>query len=233
MTAGERSVSSMSKRIDIIQLTSRVEDRSIVADEQQVALSELAPHIKGLQLRANEVLMLAAVEAGTAAQLTQLAQLVASEKIQTERLVDAMFTRRTVSAQAAQQAQRNADARQELIDEFGLHSGEQVADLSGSRARNRFATASRWLAEGRIFAVEHLGSRAYPAFQFGTDGNPRPVIQRVLKVLESYGLDGWETALWFTTATGWLDDRRPVDLLIGAADDVVAAAAQTFDVLGV
>ncbi|MED5813442.1 hypothetical protein VST63_13855 [Mycolicibacterium sp. 050232] len=177
--------------------------------------------------------MLAAVDAGTAASITQLAQLVASEKIQTERLVNAMFTRHTVSAHAAHQAQRNADARQELIDEFGLYSSEQVADLSGSRARNRFATASRWQAEGRTFAVDHLGGRAYPAFQFGTDGNPRPVIRRVLKVLEPYGLDGWETALWFTSATGWLDDRRPVDLLVGAADDVVAAAGQTFDALGV
>ncbi|MEN4397286.1 hypothetical protein ACNQR7_29695 [Mycolicibacterium senegalense] len=55
----------------------------------------------------------------------------------------------------------------------------------------------------------------------------------MLKVLAPSGLDGWEIALWFTTATGWLDDRRPVDLLVGAADDVVAAAAQAFDALGV
>lgn len=225
-------MSGMSKRIDIIRLTTRDDDRSLAVDEQKIALAELGPHIKSMKFGANDVVMLAALEAGKAAELTQLAQLVASEKIQTERLVNAMFTRRTVSAQAAQQAQRNADARQELIDEFGLYSGEQVADLSGSRARNRFATASRWLADGRIFAVEHMGTRAYPAFQFGTDGNPRPVIQRVLKAFEPYGLDGWETALWFTTATGWLDDRRPVDLLVGAADDVVAAAGQTFDALG-
>ncbi|MBU9766062.1 hypothetical protein FR943_19725 [Mycobacterium sp. TNTM28] len=223
----------MSKQIDIIRLTSAKDDKSILVDEQQVAFSELVPQIKELNPGANDVVMVAALEAGTAGQLTQLLQLVTSEKIQTENLVNAMFTRRTVSVQAAQQAQRNADARQELIDEFGLYSGERVADLSGSRARNRFATASRWLAEGRIFAVEHLGARAYPAFQFGTDGNPRPVIQRVLKVLEPYGLDGWETALWFTSRTGWLDDRRPVDLLVGAADDVVVAAGHAFDGVGV
>lgn len=224
-------MSGMSKRIDIIELTSRTDDASIAVDQQQMAFTDLASHVKNLQVGANEVVMLGALETGAAVLLAQLAQLVASEKIQTERLVNAMFTRHTVSVQAAQQAQRNADARQELIEEFGLYSGEAVADLSGSRARNRFATASRWLAEGRIFAVEHLG-RAYPAFQFGTDGQPRPVIQRVLRAFEPYGLDGWETALWFTTATGWLDDGRPVDLLVTAADDVVEAAGHAFDEVG-
>ncbi|OMC05693.1 hypothetical protein A5733_18615 [Mycobacterium sp. NS-7484] len=39
-------------------------------------------------------------------------------------------------------------------------------------------------------------------------------------------------ALWLTSATGWLDGRRPVDLLVGAADHVVAAAGQIFDAVG-
>lgn len=226
-------MSGMSKRIDLIELTSRTDGAAIAVDQQQIAFTDLAAHVKNLQVGANEVVMLGALESGAAVLLAQLAQLVASEKVQTERLVNAMFTRHTVSVQAAQQAQRNADARQELVEEFGLYSGEEVADLSGSTARNRFATASRWLAEGRIFGVEHLGARAYPAFQFGTDGQPRPVIQRVLRAFEPYGLDGWETALWFTTASGWLDDRRPVELLVTAADDVVEAAGRAFDEVGV
>jgi hypothetical protein len=47
-------------------------------------------------------------------------------------------------------------------------------------------------------------------------------------VFEPHGLEGWELALWFTTASGWLDDQRPVDRLAGAPDDVVMSAERTF-----
>jgi hypothetical protein len=69
----------------------------------------------------------------------------------------------------------------------------------------------------------------FPGFQFGTDGHPRPVIGRVLEVFEPYGLDGWETALWFTTASGWLDDQRPVDMLTREPEQVVEAARHAFE----
>ena len=122
------------------------------------------------------------------------------------------------------QALRNAQARQELFEEFGALDSEQVARLAGSTAKNRSATASRWVASGQLFAIQHRGRRYYPAFQFDDNGRPRPAIMRVLEALRPFGLDGWEIALWFTTATGWLDDRRPVDLLDADADGVVAAA---------
>jgi hypothetical protein len=85
-----------------------------------------------------------------------------------------------------------------------LRGSDQIADLAGSAASNRSATASRWLAAGKIFAVNHRGARLFPNFQFGTDGHPRPVIAKVLEVFEPYGLDGWESALWFTTRSGGL-----------------------------
>lgn len=222
-------MNNMSEKIEFIDLTSMLEEGTVLAERQHVSTPrELAAHIKNLPLGANQVLVLAALETGAAEQLAQLTRLMIQNKLQTERLVSAMFTRNTVSPAAAQQAQRNAEARQELIDEFDLYDSEQVANIAGSSAKNRSATASRWLADGRIFAVEHFGARLYPGFQFGTDGHPRPVIQRVLQAFEPYGLDGWETALWFTTASGWLDDKRPVDLLTTAPDDVVEAAGHAF-----
>jgi hypothetical protein len=42
-------------------------------------------------------------------------------------------------------------------------------------------------------------------------------------------LDGWETALWFTTASGWLGDQRPVDLLTREREQVVEAARDAFE----
>jgi hypothetical protein len=68
-----------------------------------------------------------------------------------------------------------------------------------------------------------------PLIGFGTDGRPRPVIAGVLEAFEPHGLDGWEIALWFTTASGWLDDKRPVDLLTREPDQVVDAARHTFE----
>jgi hypothetical protein len=163
-----------------------------------------------------------------AAQVAQFAQLAVHNNQMTQRLINAMFYQNTVSSVGAQQAQRNTEARQLLIDEFGLLDSEELAKHAGSKAKNRSATASRWLADSQVFAVEHLGQRYFPAFQFGADNRPRPIVRRVLEVLEPYGMDGWQTALWFTTATGWLDDQRPVDLLATAPDDVVAAAGQLF-----
>ena len=75
----------MSNRIDIIELTSRSGD-----NQRRIALAEVARSLEGLRMGADEVLMLAALESGAAAQLTQL---VSSAQVQTEQLVNAMFTR--------------------------------------------------------------------------------------------------------------------------------------------
>lgn len=48
---------------------------------------------------------------------------------------------------------------------------------------NLSQTAYRWRREGRIFAVTHGGTDLYPAFQFGDDGQPRPIIAEVLAIL--------------------------------------------------
>jgi uncharacterized protein (DUF2384 family) len=50
-----------------------------------------------------------------------------------------------------------------------------------------------------------------------------------LEHLRAAGLDDWQAALWFANPTGWLDDRRPVDVLAGEAEAVETAAAQFND----
>lgn len=216
--------------IQFIDLTPTGEGaaKALVVPEAATA-SELAAAIEEIRPEAEEVVVVAANHS-VATQVTRLAAVLVQSEEQTARLVDAMFVPgRTVSPATARQALRNAEARQELIEEFGLFDSDQVAEAAGSTAANRSATASRWLAAKRIFAVNHRGARLYPSFQFGTDGHPRRVIARVLEVFEPYGLDGWETALWFTTASGWLDDQRPVDLLTREPEQVVEAARHTFD----
>jgi hypothetical protein len=143
-----------------------------------------------------------------------------------ERMIETMLPPLPVllpSPVAVLQARRNAEARAALLREFGALTSTQVADLAGSRAANRAALANRWKQEGRIFSVNHRETILYPAFQFDPEGRPRPVIAEVIRTLGSKSMD-WELALWFTTNIGWLDGRRPVDLLDSDAAAVAGAA---------
>lgn len=127
------------------------------------------------------------------------------------------------------QARRNAAARVELLKEYGGLKASEVADLAGSTASNRSALATRWRKEGRVFVVSHQGTVYYPMLQFGEDGRPLPLVADVLEVFAPMVMGEWEVALWFTARNGWLDDRRPVDLLAEAPEAVLDAARHEVD----
>jgi hypothetical protein len=129
------------------------------------------------------------------------------------------------------QARRNSEARREFLEEFGALTSAEVATAAGSTASNRSALANRWRSEGRAFAVTLHDILYYPGFQFGEDGRPLPVIARVLEALGAEGPSDWEIALWFARRSGWLGDRRPVDLLVEEPDLVVEAARRQFSEL--
>lgn len=122
------------------------------------------------------------------------------------------------------QARRNAEARQAFLDEIGALTSEQVAALAGSRAANRRATAHRWQAERKLFAVTHQGQTLFPAFQFDPEtGRPKPTVAEVLAVLAP-AMVGWALALWWVTPIDLLAWARPVDRLDTAPTEVVEAA---------
>ncbi len=213
--------------IDLISgLSADAKVSVVVADATKVdAVVAALKRVQG----ADQIVVVAGAQPLTA-RIADFTRVLATIDLQNERLVDAMFTlARTASPAAVSQQQRNVEAREELADEFDLLDSEDVASAAGSTARNRSATASRWLGEQQIFAVDHRGAKLYPGFQFGKNGRPRPVIKQILELFAPYGLDGWETALWFTTATGWLEDKRPVDLLTKAPAEVVDAARHAFE----
>jgi DNA-binding CsgD family transcriptional regulator len=140
-----------------------------------------------------------------------------------EVVIDAMLPDAVPSPAEAWHAQQNAQAREELLREFGALTPEQVADRAASTAANRSALASRWHSEGRILGVPWHGRTLYPVFQF-LDGRPNPTVERAAVTLRERGLSGWALALWFLTPSGWLWDRRPVDLLEEDPERVIAAA---------
>lgn len=116
------------------------------------------------------------------------------------------------SRAAVLQARRNAEARMELLREFGFLTAEQIAE-GRSRATNRSAMAGRWRAEGKISGVEWKGRVLYPGFQFDEQGAPLPIVAMVLAALPRDRMSDWEVALWWTAANGWLSGDRPVDWL--------------------
>jgi hypothetical protein len=134
--------------------------------------------------------------------------------------------RGSLSAAAVLQARRNAEARRNFLEEFPALTSSEVADAANSRAANRASLANRWRDEGKVFAVRLGEQHLYPAFQFNAHGRPLEVIAGVLKRLSEGDLNDWQTALWFTSPTGWLGGHRPVDLLNDQPDAVVEAASR-------
>lgn len=147
---------------------------------------------------------------------------------QLERVVDALLPAEVPSAAAVWHAQRSAEARAALLREFGAWSAAELADRAGSSAANRGALAFSWRTSGRVVGVEWHGRTVFPAFQFTADAQPRPELAVILRHLRRADMTDWQTALWFVTETGWLDDRRPVDVL-DEDPAAVEAAAANFD----
>ena len=168
--------------------------------------------------------VLDALEAYVRSLQTRLGRLVSDQRT-LERLLDALTPDEEPPAPAVVlQARRNVHARKRLLDEFGAFKSTEIAELAGSTAENRSATANRWRQEQRIFGVRHHDTVYYPGFQFGEDGRPLAVIRDVLESLAPGRLTDWEVALWFTATTNSLGDRRPVDVLREDPDAVVEAA---------
>lgn len=96
----------------------------------------------------------------------------------------------------------------ELVAEFGAVPADQI----GAPAE----------APVRVCADE--GRVIYPRFQFDHEDQVLPVVSEVASALASLDLTDTQLACWFVTRTGWLEDRRPVDLLQSAPGEVLMAA---------
>ena len=139
-------------------------------------------------------------------------------------VLDAMLPPVSVLSDAATtQLLWNAKARADSLKEFGALTAAQIEEIRGVHTANPHATVSRWVKEGRLFAVDSADGRLFPGFQF-RHGAPRTIIARVLAALAGQ-LRNWDILLWFTGPSGYLDGARPVDRLSDSPDAVVAAAA--------
>jgi hypothetical protein len=147
-------------------------------------------------------------------------------------LVDVLSPSQPVPPPATvEQARRNAEARAAFLAEFPTLSSSEVANVAGSRSRNRAALAHGWRKQNRIFAVPVGREQRYPLFQFDSEaGEPKAAVAQVISLLRSAGLGGWQIALWFSGTLARLDDRRPVDVLDIEPERVIEAAGTVQDI---
>jgi hypothetical protein len=96
----------------------------VVPEATPATALDLADAIKLIRPEGEELLIVSADHA-LATLVVQMTHLAAQNKLIATRLVDAMLAPGSpVSPASARQAQRNAEARKELIDEFGLRESD-------------------------------------------------------------------------------------------------------------
>lgn len=122
-----------------------------------------------------------------------------------------------------EQAHRLAALKTELLAS-GAFTYRALADGRDATpaAIRQFVRRAR--DRNELFTVDHDGEKLVPAFLLSADLEPRPEAQRPVSVLRECGEDGWALWAWFASPSGWLDGRRPLDLLADMPDLVGDAA---------
>jgi len=124
-------------------------------------------------------------------------------------------------------AESTASLRREFLEEVPVLGSAEIHANAGFPGANPSQTVHRWRKQGKIFAVTHGGRDVYPAFQFGQDGRPLPIIGEVLEILKRDAeRTDWDNALWFAGETGWLDGKAPMDCLQSDPAGIKRAAEQ-------
>lgn len=117
-----------------------------------------------------------------------------------------------------------ATLRHDFFQRFETATTRELADLTGSRAKNVAARSYDWTKAGRIFGINDGSEVRYPLFQI-REGKPISQMVSILSSLRSRGFSDWEVAIWFATPNAHLDDwSMPADVLAKYPDKVIRAA---------
>lgn len=111
-----------------------------------------------------------------------------------------------------------------IEEEFGMLSSVEVAELMGARSGNR-TFASHRRSAGKLLGVRRGNRYVYPGFQFDrATGVTLPVLEPLLKLANEAAWSPESVALWSCGPSRHLDDKRPVDALVGNPELVLEAA---------
>lgn len=102
-----------------------------------------------------------------------------------------------------------------------LATSENI-ELSAARLRSNRALFGVWVAQERAFR--------YPDVQFDAQGNIRPEVADLLKVLPDEDEDrgGWRRAFWLYSPHALLDGRTPAEVFQSRPQLVVDVARREF-----
>ena len=175
---------------------------NLVSEHSDATVQEVAAELAELK----QSLAHARGELETAANGRRSAQL--------ERVVDALLPAEVPSAGrrlARAAKRRGAPGARPRMGRLERRRGRRPRRLECRQPlRARVGVADR-RARARRRMARHRPST--PPSSSAPTASPGPCIGAVLAHLRRAGLSDWQAALWFTSRTGWLDDRRPVDLL--------------------
>jgi hypothetical protein len=106
----------------------------------------------------------------------------------------------------------------------GIARGTDLAHWLCGRGEGDSRVLAGLIVGSQAFSFDWHGTFWVPMFQF-SPAQPAwgPAGRRVLAELAPL-LDGWQLAAWFVRSSTWLDGHRPLDLLAGQPDRVLAAA---------
>lgn len=205
-----------------------------LSEEEVETLEERHPELADVaSAGARRAITIAAPDSVLSA-LEQLSHRLAWEAEQADRVLAAFAAdaeRGVLDEDRVLQLRRQAELQSAFLRSVELLTSAEVGQLGRSVARNASALASRWKKEGRLFAVPSGRADLYPAFQFDAHGQPRPVVAEVLRHFA--GESDWARALWWTSPSGWLGGRRPIDVLDAEPQAVVEAARRSAEPLEV
>lgn len=111
----------------------------------------------------------------------------------------------------------------DIESRHGLLDSAQVADLTGSAARNRAGTASHLRTTGKALAVFRGGRYLFPGFQFTADGRVHPVVSKVIAVMAGEGWRPESIVEWLDSPNGYLGGRTPIERITDEAAVLNAA----------
>lgn len=128
------------------------------------------------------------------------------------------------SPQMEHSRQKTREAWAEMDAEFGLLTIGEVAGLMGvslGKVKELWDT-------GALIAINHEDEYLFPKFQFLED-KINPVMPDLIAEAEAAGRTDSGLALWMFIPTGYLDGKRPVDIL-DQPDELLLVARSSFNV---
>lgn len=75
----------------------------------------------------------------------------------------------------------------------------------------------------QVFAITVDGEDLFPTYAFGLEGNPLPIMEKVL-ILLSQKKTPLTIAIWFSSSNGWLNGKPPQEVLATHPEEVFFAA---------